>query len=429
MKTEKLFSRIGRTALLAATLLAAPVLTGCSSESDAPDHDSQQKGEPGVHIYFGTPAMTVGTRAHDIDGDNISVSTDEAAIKSLWLYVFSVNGTSSTLAAAYDCTDRIKSFTDVTDWRTVNFGDKNGDVYEAGGLPIAGGTYRFYMVANLDKYLSDANVSNVKPDVDGDISGLTGLTEQKLQELSLTVFTADEPAKLTTTNGLPMGMYCTEVKTGSSAESATTPDDGNITISASGADVNIYCDMTFLCSAVRYTFLYDKNSFSWDVKKFVVTGDKVTFRNLNNSYQFKNNYSCAGTNNSLDYTAKYYEVDNSSSFINAPIDLTKEITAETAATKNAYAFQGTAYLPSNYAPKSSGAYRTSLEMKCDVSAGPNPGNTYTIQLPKNTTETSDNDVLARGYFYDIIGKISSTGIEWHVHVKDWKNGNTQVEPL
>jgi len=228
-----------------------------------------------------------------------------------------------------------------------------------------------------------------------------------------------------------MGMYCTEVKTGTDSSKLESPADanGNITISTSGNDVNIYCDMTFLCSAVRYTFLYDKDAFSWDVKKFVVTEDKVTFRSLNTSYQFKNNYSCAGTNNSLDYTAKYYEVDNSSSFINEPIDLTKEITAETAANKNAYAFQGTAYLPSNYAPRNSGAYRTSLEMKCDVGAGPNPGNTYTIQLPKNTTETSDNDVLARGYFYDIIGKISSTGIEWHVHVNDWKNGNTQVEPL
>lgn len=440
MKTEKLFSRIGRTALIAATLLAATMFTGCSSESDAPNPDAEQTGEPRVHIYFGTPAMAVGTRAdqQSADGKTMPVTDSEAAIKSLYLFVYSVKTTDGTetskLTFAYNLTTNISG--NVKNWTEAS---------PAGGLALPKGDYKFYLLANVDKFRTEASFAEIT--TTGALpSSLIGQGEDFIKNLEMDKLLVISQNNVTSNNlgntnfGLPMAMMCEDVMTGGALDSGndivnpkTYTDNGGV-VSIEDQSINLYCDMTFLCSAVRCSFLYDKETFSWDIASFAPVTPALTISNI----VAKETLGSTATNDGDFTEAKFTgaiggtyilkdgETEYSfSQFIDNPFTLKTTISSINVS----QAYQSVIYLPSNY----SMTKKTELAFQCELM--PTTSNvknkrTFHISLPNSETDdTTPANQLARGYFYDIIGKISSTGADFQVSVKKWENSTKQAIPL
>lgn len=440
MKTEKLFSRIGRTALIAVSLLAAPFLTGCSSESDAPNPDAEQTGEPRVHIYFGTPAMSVGTRAEQqsTDGITMPVLDKEAAITSLYLFVYSVKTTDGTetsqLSFAYNLSSNLLN-QNVKSWKKAS---------PEGGIALPKGDYKFYLLANVDKFQNTSSFTGITttgalPD------NLKNQDESFIKNLEMDKFLAISDSKVSTnylsssTFGLPMAMMCEDVMTGGALDSGnnilnqkTYKDNGGV-VSIGDNSINLYCDMTFLCSAVRCSFLYDKSTFSWDIASFEAISPALTVSNI----VMKETLGTLATNDD-DFTEATFSTAGSSyllkdgetevtfaEFINKPFTLKTTITAANVS----QAYQSVIYLPSNY----SMTKKTELAFKCELmptTSNVKTARTFHITLPNSdTSDAAPANQLARGYFYDIIGKISSTGADFQVSVKKWENGTTQAIPL
>lgn len=436
--------------MVAAGMLAAPLLTGCSSECDC-DNPAQIPVEtPRVHVNFGTPAMTVGTRADRQPEDNntMAVTEEEAKITSLYLYVFNEvdhSGTKSyNLGYAFDLSSKLTdntgaSVTNVKDWRNATGSD---------GIALPAGNYKFMMLANVVSN-NDANsyVSGfVKPTVTGDLpAGLQGKTEDNIKEMMLEnlITVSGTGVSQTVANnlmnpnygGLPMGMMAKEIKTYGSddADKATSPGaDGVVTIDT--GDTYLFCGMTFLCSAVRYTFIWDKDNFSWDIKKFVP--ETVEFTGLLKKYpvtcelpidkDLHTTDAWTPTVPGKEYLLKDgIEDKTSNQFIEKPFNLKveKPTTEDSDNPIKLTAYQNLVYLPAN----SDLSNRTKLTFKCKLTPtyGEENTRTFNVNLPDNGTTTT----LQHGYFYDVIGKISSTGADFQVKVKKWTNAGAQTIKL
>ena len=420
MKTKNFLSRFSAAALLAAALIPA-ALTSCSSDSEpTPAPDPIPEGMAQINLSFATPAMGVETRAGNIsDNDqNIAADADEANIKSLWLYIFkqdAENTNNYTLSYAFDCTNRIGGATDVLEYRPVALGAASGSSYVE-GLAVTPGTYRFFMVANLESYLSTTDASKYTPAVSGVVTdALENVTISDIQNLALSMY-ENNSIKLKTTD-LPMGMDYNEVqlKSGSSA----TLSNGDVTITS--GSTSIVCDMTFLCSAVRYTFIYDKDDFSWNYSKFDFTSLKLN--NIVDGYKFteKKELGTAANNQNVDITGKKCSIDNIDTFIAKPSNLTAS-DSQTWATDAKHAYQGIVYLPSNYTLTEGN--KTTMKLTCDL--GETDNKVYDIVLPNTNTTNEDANRLSKGNFYDVIGKVSASGMEFFVTVRQWKKGDRQV---
>lgn len=442
--------------LVAAGMLAAPMLTGCSSECDC-DNPAQVPVEtPRVHINFGTPAMTVGTRAEQqsADGATMPVTDQEAKITSLYLYVFNEVDNSGTksynLGYAFDLSKKLTndagtSVNDVKDWRKATDTD---------GIALPAGNYKFMMLANVVSN-ADASTNNyvssfVKPTATGDLpAGLQGKTEDEIKGMMLeNLVTVSGTGETQTVDnnlmdpnygGLPMGMMANEIKTSSSdnAAGATSPGtDGVVTINT--GDTYLFCGMTFLCSAVRYTFIWDHSDFSWDIKKFVpqtvdftVMAKKYTVACTMPSEEDLHTTGVWTPDNKDGQAGKEYLLKDDATdvdvttFIAKPFNLIQEkpSTDDQANPITLTAYQNLVYLPAN----SDLSNRTKLTFKCKLTPtyGEEKERTFVVNLPDNGTATT----LQHGYFYDVIGKISSTGADFQVKVKKWTNTDPQTIPL
>lgn len=420
MKTKNFLSRFSAAALLAAALIPA-ALTSCSSDSEpTPAPDPIPEGMAQINLSFATPAMGVETRAGNIsDNDqNIEADTDEANIKSLWLYIFkqdAENTSNYTLSYAFDCTNRIAA-TNVLTYQQVALGAASGSGYVE-GLAVTPGTYRFFMVANLESYLSTTDASKYTPAVSGVVTdALKNVTISDIQNIALSMY-ENNSIKLKTTD-LPMGMNYDEVQL-QSAGSATL-SNGNVTITS--GSTSIVCDMTFLCSAVRYTFIYDKSDFSWNYSKFDFTSLKLN--NIVDGYKFteKKELTAAANDQNVDLIdGKKCSIEDIDVFINKPFNLTAS-DSQTWATDAKHAYQGIVYLPSNYTLTEGN--KTTMKLTCDL--GETDNKVYDIVLPNTNTTNADANRLSKGNFYDVIGKVSASGMEFFVTVRQWKKGDRQV---
>ncbi len=437
MKTKNFLSRFSAAALLAAALIPA-ALTSCSSDSEPNPvkEDPVPEGMAMINFSLATPDMSGATRAGDISNDNTTIAADkdEAAYTSLWLYIFKETTTAGTYALeyAYDCDGRVETGNDnLLTYKKVYLGSADGSGYVQ-GLAVTPGNYRFYVVANLDSYLSTTDAAAYKPAKDGKpTAALKDVTEKNIQDLSLTMY--KNSAIQLAAGTLPMGMNYTDVQLDSSTDSNNaTISSGTINIKK--GSTNILCDMTFLCSAVRFTFIYDKENFSWNYSKFDVSS--LTLNNINSGYKFvdtaeNTSLASAATSQNLDLKKDDYKCSITSDQVSAFTSKDGKVTTlskstSTDWTKDAqHAYQGLIYVPSNYSTTEN--LKTYMTLTCDL--GETDAKVYKIELPNSLTgsdNASDPNRLAKGNFYDIVGKMSASGMEFYVTVRKWKEGNRQV---
>ena len=65
-----------------------------------------------------------------------------------------------------------------------------------------------------------------------------------------------------------------------------------------------------------------------------------------------------------------------------------------------------------------------MKLTCDL--GETDNKVYDIVLPNTNTTDADANRLSKGNFYDVIGKVSASGMEFFVTVRQWKKGDRQV---
>ena len=340
---------------------AADAFARSRAEADSPANAGTNVGASGS-----SPAAAA-SRAEEKDMDT---EAKEGDIHSLWLLAYNTTNPDNNVI------------------RQLQSSGQLTHEYSEYRIEFKPGTYRIYVVANLDEYIT------------GEISAST--EESYLEKLILNF----SPDKLpNTTDGLPMACLPAQV------DGAT---DGNITVEA-GTTKTIQTDLTFLCAKVRYTILFDNSEGGFSREAF--GSSTVTF----------NTASLTGVRKETPLTDAVNALDGA--FEVDPIDLkvindSKDLNDladpgfNPSATGAQRAWQGTMYLPENLL---TGA-RTILHLGATLD-GNGAKLSYTVKLPKNGAETnvSPENTLTRGHFDDLVGRVTTIGdqIDITASVADW----------
>ena len=342
---------------------AADAFARSRAEADA---DSPANAATNVGASGSSPAPAA-SRAEEKDMDT---EAKEGDIHSLWLLAYN---------------------TDNSDYNVIRQLQSSGQLtheYSEYRIEFKPGTYRIYVVANLDKYIT------------GEISAST--EESYLEKLILNF----SPDKLpNTTDGLPMACLPAQV------DGAT---DGNITVEA-GKTKEILTDLTFLCSKVRYTILFDNSEGGFSREAFGAS--TVTF----NSASLTGVIPSTPLTGAVNTPVGAFEVDpsdlkavNDSKGLNDLAD--PGFTP--SATGAQRAWQGTMYLPENLLTDA----RTVLHLGATLD-GNGANLSYTVKLPNNVgaSGSSPENTLTRGHFYDLVGRVTTVGdqIDITASVADW----------
>ena len=379
MTMNKSFSNI----LLLTVLLLTVLTTGCSDDiSD----DRKGHGEESVLLMIPTPHLE-GTRAEDAA---LNETMNEGHISSLWFYAFPADGTAADNRVAVDLTPSDSKLTH--DYRQEE-------------VRVKAGKYRVYMVAN--------------------IKGLNGdSSEDAIKTASIEYSTSKMP---NTTDGLPMACLPEEVKVGETAPEVVA--DGIVTVE-NGKQTTLWIDLTFLCAKVRYTLLFDKSASGFSHEAF--GSQALTFTGLEKVTGVRSVTSVSEAN--TPDSGEPFEIDDCSAFNGAPRvyptdyskfielnptndpsenDLT-ELTGQADPDKRAY--QGTLYLPENLV--TSAPTRLFFDANLD---GGSQKLQYHVDLPPLSGGNSDREPMRRGHFYDIIGRVTTTGdrLDITASVADW----------
>lgn len=378
---NKSFSNI---LILLLTVLLLTVLTaGCSDDiSD----DRKGHGAESVLLMIPTPHLE-GTRAEDAA---LNETMNEGHISSLWFYAFPADGTDADNRVAVDLTPSDSKLTH--DYRQEE-------------VRVKAGKYRVYMVANIEGLNGDSS-------------------EDAIKTASIEYSTSKMP---NTTDGLPMVCLPEEVKVGE-----TTPEvvaDGIVTVE-NGKQTTLWIDLTFLCAKVRYTLLFDKSASGFSHEAF--GSQALTFTGLEKVSGVRSVTSVTDAN--TPDSGEPFEIDDCSAFNGAPrvyptdyskfIELNSandpsendlaELSGQADADKRAY--QGTLYLPENLVKSAP----TRLLFGAELDGGSQKLQ-YHIDLPPLSRGNSDREPMRRGHFYDIIGRVTTTGdrLDITASVADW----------
>lgn len=422
MKTKNFFSRFSATALLAAAVLLPTALTSCSSEAEpnTPAEDPIPEGMARINLSFSTP---------EISSQATRGLSDEAALDDLWLYIFDSNG---ALYKLVDAKTAIGNGPLTTSYQNIYGGSKDG-------LMIAPGNYKFFMVANLGDYIDDDDLKEKLSDESKKI------TETELSGLTLN-FGSNAETLIGKTSKLPMAANCTDVTvTKDSQTTQGTPatdivsSAGVVTITDGQYDIKI--DMSFLCAAVRYTILFDnsEDGVSQFYKDFTMTS--VTAKNMLTSYDIFSSQEAftstsTATSKVLDWNQYVFPTGKTIADLKSDPDLltaTEKVNSWTA-DNHLRAVQGVVYLPENFATQVNGVNEATSTLKTVLDLNYSLDNnelTPTLVLPNTATSVDNNkdNVLARAHYYDVIGVITSSGIEFYVTVKHWTKVDLDAIPF
>ena len=412
MKTKNCLSRFSAAALLAAALIPA-ALTSCSSDSEPNPvkEDPIPEGMARINLTLGPSnlAMEQGSRALS---DNVAATSDESKISTLWLYIFKSD---KSLVLAQDVSGNA---TDLTAYREI-----------LSNYNLELGSYKIYVLANIEDYLLDNNkatgTKSIKP------AETMSITEDDITGLKLKF----NSGFLNKVANLPMASNCTDVTVDSGT---ATVSSGTVTLT--GGAVSLKANLTFLCSAVRFTYLFDPTTgyadnedkgFSSPYRSFEYSSLTASKLSEEETPLFGDtSWSEAGSSDSGTITTGYRAdfPTNLTSFTDEPYKLDINNGNWPATSKIAY--QGIVYLPENC--NTTDKTEMTLAAKLD-----NMPKTFTIKLPNNnnvncdtntshTTSTVGENILKRGHYYDVIGKITGAGMTFQVKIKKWENGYREV---
>lgn len=313
----------------------------------------------------------------------------EGRINSLWLCAYPIsNGAGEIKIQKIDL--------------TLEDSGKSDYQFDEYTVPIKKGIYHLYLLANIEDYLS---LQSINPDI----------SEEELKKLILN-FSTD---KFLEKGNLPMACLASDIKLSPNQSPA-----GNKGINISD-NTTIYADLTFLCSKVRYTILFDRDNFS-----NAFSNNNIDFESSvkasNVSFQTALFKDCIINNHSLgiydklvlnavkypDSNSAYLDIKNSGKESLADLEIQKhnDNTSQRA-------WQGIFYLPENFTTEE--AKKTTLTFSSSTGSAELNDN-YDVDLPP------DNKGLERGNFYDIVSKLTkpnSTEQDISLSIQEWNITN------
>ena len=345
---------------LVAALAVMIAMPSCSDDTDLPAASAD--GDTVITLHVPNPSAAESSRsraAGDDPAPSDDITTAEGAIKSLWLLAYDTKGSNHVV-------------------KQLQSGGEVSSGYTAYSIQFTPGSYRFYVVANLDSYIN-------KP-----VSADTAEDELKAMILRFS------PEKLPNlADGLPMACLPDEI------DEADT--DGIVTI-APGEKKQVHADMTFLCAKVRYTILFNNTNggFSYD-----------TFGEHSISFTGASATGVIASTTLL--PAESSSTEGSFDLDEVPLKSVDYVNED-----NTGAWQGTVYLPENLSTEKKSLTTLLLNATLD---GSDAALRYTITLPspEKVTSTEKPGSLQRGHFYDLTGRVTSLGdrLDLTAEVKDW----------
>lgn len=369
--------------------------------------------ESNLHVLVPTVLSSRGTRADDASGlPTYNATVDECQINDLTLYAFPVptgNGNEGKLLVE---TLPAPLATMMVEPNVANY-----------QLNIEPGTYHIYVVANMNKVLSDKNIK----------------TENDLKNIVLYYRPTSTPGMPVCTN-IPM-IYEPKDDAGNLAETVITAAGDKYT--------EVAANLKFTCVKVKLNLIFDPtaegsafNGNSYIIKDILaqklspsttLSWDGAFSKPASSvSQDYANGFenkvyatSSEASNKGGYYKAGDWTEDAANANVNNKdiITLVQGVTPTPAPQNVAdkWLFQGTYYLPERYIAEAS----QQSTLKVNGSVNGNIENNYKIKLGHRQDESSTSKevpTFPRGTYYEIIGKIKSLGnmtLNCNVSVEDW----------
>lgn len=322
----------------------------------------------------------------------------EGSLQELYLIIFQKN--------AIDKFEKISC----QDLKTIpnTSGSVNSESYIDYPLTLEPGEYKFYLLANISEYINGGKKT---------IETLS--TEEEIGELTLNF---DGPLKA---GHLPMA--CLSVV----GESVNPETKSTITLTGKETSKLVYADLSFLCSKVRYTVLFDNTSanmsasFGDNVADF---DDEVNISSIFSETLISESKTSdsdedfiSGSSSLLKYA---YPYDSDYTTTTPITDFTnpKDTWGSGSPDNHKRAWQGVVYLPENINNN-----KTTLTFSGSCIR---PTGETVYEISKDVPLCPTNDIsegkLKRGSMYDVVLTVKSyddshdsTDIETNVAVEDW----------
>lgn len=284
----------------------------------------------------------------------------------------------------------------------------NGDVDVATyTLRIDPGTYRIYVVANMEDVLKDQTIE----------------TEDNLKNVVLSYIPEGKPG-MPACGNIPM-IY--EPLEDTEVSDKTTDIVANLKFTCVKVKLNLIFDSSnaemqealktngLKIEGIKAGNLSSSTSLVWGGKFYATDGEEMASVFSTNIYSSSSEPGIAGS-----YYAGWTRTDENANKSNVDvIGATGTATAAPADIKGKWLFQGTYYLPERYIKENSQQSFLTLNGKIGSTA-----NTYTIPLGHtDNPSTEPRRTFPRGTYYEIIGNIKSLGnitLDGKTFIKPWE---------
>ena len=388
--------------------LAALLLAACTDDADVYNTPASSEGNLCVYVPVTREGDAI-TSSLSSSNPTYNASVEECQINDLHLYAFPVGGDGTFLSQ------------ELPSPAASNMLDEKVASYQ---LKIKPGTYRVYVVANMEDVL--------------DVNSIT--TEGELKKVVLSYIPPTTKPGMPVAGKIPM-IYEPETK---AADGTTT--DGTITIKSTDKNATIVAaNLRFTCVKVCLNLVYDPNaagvSSALKANGMIINdvkGERLSpSTNLMWDGMFSNSSLVAGsdyakgfestlydnastaTGNGLYYSDWKENLDNANVNDLNIISVNSVGTATPVDATKKWLFRATYYLPERYVKEA--AQQSALKIGGAV-GGHN--NSYNINLGHRQDETSTTEVptFPRGTYYEIVGRIKSLGnidLDCVVGVEPW----------
>ncbi|WP_337387570.1 fimbrial protein [Prevotella sp.] len=384
--------------------LAALLLAACTDDADVYNTPASSEGNLCVYVPVTREGDEVKSSL-DPSNPTYNASVEECQINDLHLYAFPVDGNGTFLSQELPSPE------------ASNMLDEKVASYQ---LKIKPGTYRVYVVANMEDVL--------------DVNSIT--TEDELKKVVLSYQPMSKPG-MPVANNIPM-IYEPDTK---AADGSTV--NGTITINNTDkTPKTVAANLRFTCVKVCLNLIYnpddpDMNSAlkSNGLQITDIMGKQLSpqtsllwdgkFTNPNVSDDYAKGieptlYDATSHTGSGSYYTSWTETPANANVNNEDIIKVKgDGAAAPTNPKEKWLFRATYYLPERYVKEA--AQQSALKIGGAV-GGHN--NSYNINLGHRKDETSTSEVptLPRGTYYEIVGRIKSLGnidLDCVVGVEPW----------
>lgn len=354
--------------------------------------------ESNLHVLVPTVLSSPGTRADDASGlPTYNATVDECQINDLTLYAFPTGNEGKLLVETLPA----PLATMMVEPNVANY-----------QLTIEPGTYHIYVVANMNKVLSDKTIK----------------TENDLKNIVLNYVAGTEPGMPVSTN-IPM-IY--EPEKDAAGNLAVTE------IKAAGDKyTEVAANLKFTCVKVKLNLIFDSSIAEFGGKTFSINSilaenlspfthlywggkfETPTWADKDYKDGFSSNMYQASERPSV-YYADWTD-NRSASATNNNDDIKGTGTPNPVNAADKWLFQQTYYLPERYISSVSDCSYLTINGK----VGGSVDNNYRINLghKKDETSTTEVPVFPRGTFYEITGAIKTLGnmeLDCKVSVKPWE---------